>query len=446
MIETPLTAEPSLIDFYPDFYTEPKNQPKEIKADNLEFTKCKRFGVSYMGSKNQIVKALISQLPSAKYFIDLFAGGCAMTHGAMLSGKYERFIANDIGDAPSLFQRAINGEFRDEKRWISRDDFFALKDSDPYVRYIWSFGNNGKGYMYSREIEPYKKAYHFARFGDFSLFDEFAPYVKNECGENLRAYIGKNNDKIKADYMRWYLETKLNIKGKELEKAINGTKSDLENESERLRAYLCDVLKSSGLTQSAVNKHLGTQMAGHYFGKSQWQFPTFEEYKKLQEILPLNKSHFECVNFLNALRISLERLESLESLESLERLESLQSLERLERLQSLERVERVEIHQGCYKKVELPEPTECVIYCDPPYINSEGYHKQTLKNGKTSFNHAEFYDYVESLARRGYKVFISEYEMPKDRFKSVCSVAKRQNLHHLGAGAIKQEHLFMPIV
>ena len=94
----------------------------------------------------------------------------------------------------------------------------------------------------------------------------------------------------------------------------------------------------------------------------------------------------------------------------------------------------------------MPEPTECVIYCDPPYINSEGYHKQTLKNGKTSFNHAEFYDYVESLARRGYKVFISEYEMPKDRFKSVFSVAKRQNLHHLGAGAIKQEHLFMPIV
>ena len=87
MINTPLTAEPSLIDFYPDFYTEPKSQLKEIKADDLEFQKCKRFGVGYMGSKNKIVKALILQLPSAKYFVDLFAGGCAMTHGAMLSGK-----------------------------------------------------------------------------------------------------------------------------------------------------------------------------------------------------------------------------------------------------------------------------------------------------------------------------------------------------------------------
>ena len=446
MIKTPLTAEPCLIDFYPDFYTEPKSQPKEIKADNLEFTKCRRFGISYMGSKNKIVKALILQLPSAKYFVDLFAGGCAMTHGAMLSGKYERFIANDIGDAPSLFQRAINGEFRDEKRWISRDDFFALKDKEPYIRYCWSFGNKGAGYLYSKEIEPYKKAYHFARFGDFSFFDEFAPYIKSECGENFRAYIAKNNKKIKIDYMRWYMGTKLNIKGYELKKAMNAAKSDVENDSERLRAYLCDALKSSGLTQSAVNKHLGSQMAGHYFCKSQWRFPTFEEYKKMQEILPLKKEYFQCVNFLKALSVGLQSLENLQSLQNLERLQSLERLESLQNLERLESFKSLEIHQGCYKKVELPEPSECVIYCDPPYINSEGYHKQALKNGKTSFNHGEFYDYVESLARQGYKVFISEYEMPKDRFKSVFFVEKRQTLNGKGSGAIKQEHLFMPII
>ena len=439
MIETPLTAEPSLIDFYPDFYTEPKSQPKEIKADNLEFTKCRRFGISYMGSKNQIVKKLIEQLPSAKYFIDLFAGGCAMTHGAMLSGKYERFIANDISDAPSLFQRAINGEFRDEKRWISRDDFFALKDKEPYVRYIWSFGNNGKGYLYSKEIEPYKKAYHFARFGNFSFFDEFAPYAKNEYVENLRAYITKNKDIIKADYVRWYLETQLGIKGEELEKATNATKNDIENESERLRAYLRDALKSSGLTQSAVNKYLDSQMASHYFNKSQWQFPTFEVYKKMQEILPLNKSYFECVNFLDVLRVTLQNLQNPQNLQSLESLESLERLERLQNLEKQENFENLEIHQGCYKKVELPNSNDCIIYLDPPY-------KDTASYLSGSFNHDEFYDWCIEKAKQGYKVFISEYDMPRDRFKSVFSVAKRQQLHHLGAGAIKQEHLFMPIV
>ena len=351
MIETPLTAEPSLIDFYPDFYTEPKSQPKEIKAENLEFLKCRRFGISYMGSKNQIVKALISQLPSAKYFIDLFAGGSAMTHGAMLSGKYERFIANDIGDAPSLFQRAINGEFRDEKRWISRDDFFALKDSDPYVRYIWSFGNKGTFYLYSKEIEPYKKA-----FWEFAVFKNPDP---------LRVY-GFNVDEL----------------------------LDLPTSYERRIAF----------RQHLVKMPFIDKKGSHFYYKPSEKYKGFDNNTMLD------------------------------------------ALERLERLQSLEGLERVEIHQGCYKEVELPEPTECVIYCDPPYIDSEGYYKQTLKNGKTSFNHSEFYDYVESLAKQGYKVFISEYDMPRDRFKSVFSVAKRQTLNGKGAGAIKQEHLFMPIV
>lgn len=446
--------EPLLVDFYPDFYNEPKS---EIKAcDNLEFQKCRRFGVGYMGSKNQIVKKLMPQLPSAKYFVDLFAGGCAMTHGAILSGKYERFIANDIGDAPSLFLRAIKGEFKDEKRWISREMYKELYDKDAYIRYVWSFGNKGEGYMYAEVIEPYKKAYYYARrFNDFSLFDEFVPYIKAEFGDNLRSYIAKNTGKIKQDYIRWYLKTQLGIKGDELQKALNATKNDLANESEKQRAYLCEALQKSGLTQSAVNKHLDTQMAGHYFGRLQWQFPTLEYYNKLKEILPLEKSYFECVNFLNALSISLERLASLESLQSLQSLESLESLENLERLQSLESLERLqslqslqslEVYQGCYKELKLPKPSECVIYCDPPYFNCEGYYKQSLKNGKTSFNHDEFYSYVENLARQGYKVFISEYWMPPERFKSVFNVEKRQQLHHLGAGAIKQEHLFVPIV
>lgn len=365
MIKTPLTAEPSLIDFYPDFYTEPKSQLKEIKADNLDFTKCKRFGVSYMGSKNKIVKALIPQLPSAKYFIDLFAGGCAMTHGAMLSGKYERFIANDISDAPSLFQRAINGEFRDEKRWISRDDFFALKDKEPYIRYIWSFGNKGDCYLYSKEIEPYKKA-----FWEFAVFKNAEP---------LKGF-GFNVDEL----------------------------LDLLTSYERRIAF----------RQHLAKLPFVDKKGSHFCYKPS----ELKKYKGFND------------------NTMLDRIRSLESLQNL------QSLERLERLQSLERLERLEFYQKDYKKVELPKPSECVIYCDPPYINSEGYHKQTLKNGKTSFNHGEFYDYVESLARRGYKVFISEYEMPKDRFKSVFSVTKRQQLHHLGSGAIKQEHLFIPIV
>ena len=46
------------------------------------------FGAPYMGSKNRMAKDIIELLPSGRRFVDLFAGGCAMTHAAILSGKY----------------------------------------------------------------------------------------------------------------------------------------------------------------------------------------------------------------------------------------------------------------------------------------------------------------------------------------------------------------------
>lgn len=117
-----------------------------------------RYGLPYKGSKNAIAKDIVDFLPKARHFYDLFAGGCAITHAAMLSGKWEQFTINDINPGIiTLFNDAVAGKYRNEKRWISREDFFRLKDADPYVRYCWSFGNDGTTYLYGREIEPYKE-------------------------------------------------------------------------------------------------------------------------------------------------------------------------------------------------------------------------------------------------------------------------------------------------
>ncbi len=112
----------------------------------------------YMGSKNKLAERIVSLLPRAEHLYDVFCGGCAIAHCAALSGKWGHIHINDISDMPQLFVDAVAGKYRDERRWISREDFFALKDSDPYVRSCWSFGNNGRNYLYSREIEPYKRA------------------------------------------------------------------------------------------------------------------------------------------------------------------------------------------------------------------------------------------------------------------------------------------------
>ena len=53
---------------------------------------------------------------------------------------------------------------------------------------------------------------------------------------------------------------------------------------EPLRAKMAHQLKRTNWTTSQINEGLGTQMAGHYFGKSQWSLPTPEHYAKMQEI------------------------------------------------------------------------------------------------------------------------------------------------------------------
>ena len=70
------------------------------------------------------------------------------------------FWCNDITNIPELFVDAVNGKFRDCDRWVGREEFLLFKDVDPFVAVVYSFGNDCKTYMYSREIEPYKRAIH----------------------------------------------------------------------------------------------------------------------------------------------------------------------------------------------------------------------------------------------------------------------------------------------
>ena len=134
----------------------------------------KNYGFPYKGSKNRLAEKIVKLFPDAENFYDLFCGGCAITHRALIENRWKNYLINDLDSrCPKLFLDAINGKFKNETRWISREDFFRLKDDDGYVAFCWSFGNNGRNYLYSKEIEPYKKALHYAIvFNDYSLGKE----------------------------------------------------------------------------------------------------------------------------------------------------------------------------------------------------------------------------------------------------------------------------------
>ena len=49
-----------------------------------------RYGIGYQGSKNGIAEQIIAHLPAGRRLVDLFGGGFAISHCALLSGKWEK--------------------------------------------------------------------------------------------------------------------------------------------------------------------------------------------------------------------------------------------------------------------------------------------------------------------------------------------------------------------
>ena len=368
-----------------------------------------------MGSKSKIAEDILAILPRGKRFVDLFGGGFAMTHCAMLSEKYEEFYYNELNPlVVDMIKKAIAGEYKNERRWIDRETFFKLKDTDGYIKYCWSFGNKGVCYLYAKEIEPWKKALHYARvLGDCSLLKEFGI-----DSSGSRQDINAHKEEYKEKYIKWYLKN-ICLSDADFNRLKNNLEKKIKGQKEELRQYLCNALKESGLTAAEVDRRLNTQMSGHYFGRSQWAFPTREEYNKMRSFMPL-KPYDEIYGYQ----------ELLQSLQSLQRLQSLQTLESLQSLQRLERLERLEINCGSYLDYQYKEGD--VVYCDPPYEN-------TAKYSEDGFNHKEFYDWV---ANRPYRVYFSSYEISDNRFYKVWSKQKIQNLNGQGAGAKVQETIY----
>ena len=361
-----------------------------------------------------------------------------MTHYALLRNEFESYTVNDIGDAHLMFCEAIQGGYRNETRWISRADFERMKESDPYVRYCWSFGNNSDNYLYSKEVEPWKKALHYAyMYGDTSVFREYGIETAG-----TREDIRRNEEKYKQQYIIWYCKNVLHstLDALEMQKHLA---ERIERNSEELRNYLLDGLRKSGKRACDVDRYLGTNgMAGHYFGRSQWEFPTREVYEKLQGVLVLPVPYDEIYGLQELLERleslqSLQRLESLQSLErlqSLQRLERLQSLESLERLQSLESLERLESLESFRKSYdEIEIKPDSVIYCDIPYKGTDEY-------TTGSFDHAKFYDWCEKQKE---PVYVSEYWMPPERFECVAETEKAVLLSS-GSGRTATERVFVP--
>ena len=102
------------------------NRPQYTNTNlNYATKRPKTYGAPYQGSKNRIADKIIMALPKGKRFVDLFSGGGAVAHAALLSDRFGTIHVNDRSPAgQQLFIQGIKGEWKNKRlKPISEDDF-----------------------------------------------------------------------------------------------------------------------------------------------------------------------------------------------------------------------------------------------------------------------------------------------------------------------------------
>jgi 16S rRNA G966 N2-methylase RsmD len=113
----------------------------------------------------------------------------------------------------------------------------------------------------------------------------------------------------------------------------------------------------------------------------------------------------------------------------------LEQIERLQQLEQLERVQLLELHNKSYKDFSHLE--NIIIYLDPPYENTTGYHGET-------FEHKEFYNWAYEMSKKNI-VLVSSYIISDDRFECIYefTTARSTMQNGISKKSSKTERLFM---
>ena len=388
------------------------------------------FGLPYQGSKSSIAKDIVAVLPGGQRLVDLFCGGCAITDYAIRkTDKFNRFLINDIdGRNPNIYMRALSGGFSNEDRWISRQDFFKLKETDDYVRLCFSFGNSCRTYMYGPQIEPYKEAIHSIVFWeDYSKMEALCPAVvgiaheycdgKDRKGRRLafgKAVAAHVKEKGSVEYWQSNpMFRAVKVKWSEERRGISSCQWNRGSPLESLeRLERLERIKSLQSLQSMES------------------LPSLQSLERMQSLQILESlERLQSLEIRNSMQC-LQSLESLERMQNLERMQSLESLERLERLQRVEKEAPIVMSTDDYRSYVYNDGD--VVYCDPPYAGKAGY-------GCNKFDHEAFWQWCRT---RDFPVYVSEYRAPED-FVSIWSKEKRQLFNHRVLSSNSVEHLFL---
>ena len=350
----------------------------------------RKFGAAYQGSKSKIADEIISKLPARKYFIDAFSGGGALAHCALESGKFEHIIANDLQtkdilEAHFLWTPEQHLEF--QKKWITKEEFDQTDNL--YIKTCWSFSNNRKAYIYSKTCYEYKRLLHNAIcFREYKDFEDY-------CGIDL-SEIDSYDD--------------LNERRKAARRAI-------------LKALKPYSFKETVNRNTHIPKEIYDAILA---GNKDWRNLDVDrlDYKCVDnilrsEVLETSKNVENMLCFTNIEYAKQSKgLVNIISSENLERTKYSKNVESLIQEENLLRskaitASNISITSVSYDEIDLPDPNETVIICDPPYRNTQGYQME--------FDNDKFEQWCIDKSREGYEVFVCEYNIENQAFEEVWS-------------------------
>ena len=371
----------------------------------------RKYGAAYQGSKSKIADDIISLLPSKKYFIDAFSGGGALAHCALESEKFENIIANDLQtkdilEAHFLWTPEQHLEF--QKKWITKEEF--EQTNDLYIKTCWSFSNNRKAYIYSKDCYEYKRRLHNAIC--FRNYKEFEDYCGIDLSE-IDSYDDLNERRkaarrailkaLKPYSFKETINSNTHIP-KEIYDAILAGNKDWRNLGVDRSKYKCIDRLLRAETLEATKQSKGLEML-----QSLQSMVASEHDKCVKNILYLANLEYakqskELVNIISS--------ENLEKTKYSKNVESLAQQENFLRSKSIT-ASNISITSVSYDEIDLPDPNETVIICDPPYRNTQGY--------QVEFDNDKFEQWCIDKAKAGYEIFVCEYNIENPAFEEVWS-------------------------
>ena len=384
-------------------------------------------GIPYKGSKRKISHLILQEIakhaPHAKYFYDMFGGGGAMALNAHYNGYKTHY--NELDKDVYVYMKFLISQIQNKKgkygilpdewyRFITKAEFDKIKaEKTPsafrsFVLLNYSFGNDWRTYFCNKEKELFKQK------GHYLLLDN-----DKDCAEWWDNHF-KENGSVVGIYNHLHSEIYPSLNWRER------------------RAYFVNLtLKIEAIRVAGI---------AHLFQKKS-NADTYKAVKDIsqKDLCRLIDKYNPYLPKKNYKETHGKGLTELKQLQRLEILQQLQQLEQLEQLQRLERLDLITHTNLDYAEVKISTPPQdTIIYADPPYINTSEY-----KLCGNNFDYERFYQWCIDKAKQGYNVFISEYNMPQDRFKEIWSKETLANFNTIkkdcGARARPQrtERLFM---